>query len=299
MIKTLDPASPAARDLAAGRYVIRTMSVLDMARVAIPWMADAGWNPGLHDAETFPVADPGGFLVGELDGIPIAIVSGVRYGDDFAFLGCYIVAEAFRGHGHGLAIHEAARRRLVGCVQGGDAVLENIATYERIGRVLAYSNARYEGAGPAGRPFPSDPTIDARAVDPGQLAAFDRTCFPASRTAFLRAWIDQPDAHARALLIGGQLAGFGVVRPCHRGWKIGPLFAAHAPTARALFASLCARVPAGETVILDVPEPNAAAVALATGHGMAQSFATARMYTGPAPQISLDRVFGVTTFELG
>ena len=32
---------------------------------------------------------------------------------------------------------------------------------------------------------------------------------------------------------------------------------------------------------------------------MTQVFATARMYTGPAPSIDLDRVFGVTTFELG
>ena len=38
------------------------------------------------------VADPEGFLVGELDGEPIATVSGVRYSDDFAFLGCYIVS---------------------------------------------------------------------------------------------------------------------------------------------------------------------------------------------------------------
>jgi hypothetical protein len=32
---------------------------------------------------------------------------------------------------------------------------------------------------------------------------------------------------------------------------------------------------------------------------MTQVFATARMYTGPAPAIDLDRVFGVTSFELG
>jgi hypothetical protein len=28
-------------------------------------------------------------------------------------------------------------------------------------------------------------------------------------------------------------------------------------------------------------------------------FETARMYTGPIPPLRLDRVFGVTTFELG
>jgi hypothetical protein len=28
-------------------------------------------------------------------------------------------------------------------------------------------------------------------------------------------------------------------------------------------------------------------------------FETARMYTGPVPAVALERVFGVTTFELG
>jgi hypothetical protein len=28
-------------------------------------------------------------------------------------------------------------------------------------------------------------------------------------------------------------------------------------------------------------------------------FETARMYTGPAPNLPLDRLWGVTTFELG
>ena len=161
-MRVLDPASPAARDLASGRFRIRTAGVADLAAVTVPWMADAGWNPGLHDATTFHIADPDGFLVGELDGEPIATVSGVRYSDDFAFLGCYIVREAFRGRGYGLAIHEAARRRLEGCVQGGDGVLENVKVYEGIGRVLAYRNARYEAdAGGAGRDSSDDATVDA------------------------------------------------------------------------------------------------------------------------------------------
>ncbi len=57
-MKTLDPSSPAARDIASGRFVIEQMTFADMAMVTIPWMAEAGWNPGLHDAETVLAADP-------------------------------------------------------------------------------------------------------------------------------------------------------------------------------------------------------------------------------------------------
>jgi len=56
---------------------------------------------------------------------------------------------------------------------------------------------------------------------------------------------------------------------------------------------------AGGQVFLDVPQPNDAALALATAHGFAPVFETARMYSGPIRPVSLQRVYGVTTFELG
>ena len=33
--------------------------------------------------------------------------------------------------------------------------------------------------------------------------------------------------------------------------------------------------------------------------GLTQCFETARMYKGPAPRLPLERIFGITTFELG
>jgi len=41
------------------------------------------------------------------------------------------------------------------------------------------------------------------------------------------------------------------------------------------------------------------ALALARRHGMQPVYETARMYTGPDPDIDLQTVFGVTSFELG
>ena len=90
-----------------------------------------------------------------------------------------------------------------------------------------------------------------------------------------------------------------MIRRCVRGWKVGPLFADDVAAAEAILDALLARIPAADPWILDIPEPNAAARALVARRGMTQVFATARMYTGPAPAIDLDRVFGVTSFELG
>jgi len=301
-LKTLDPSLQAFRDLSSGRYLIRTMTPAELREVTIPWMRTSGWNPGIHDASTFLTADPDGFLIGMLDGRPIACVSAVRYDDSFGFFGCYLVDAPFRGFGYGLALHEAGRRHLAGCTQGGDGVLENVEKYRRIGREFAYRNARHEGIRTDAQAVTSSSIRPAQEVPWEAIVSLDRSCFPARRTSFLKAWINQPDAHALVVPGGGDaepVLGFGVIRRCFSGWKIGPLFARNPDTAELLFTSLVSRIPVGDSFYLDVPEPNPAALALVSRHGMREVFATARMYTGPSPVIRLDWVYGVTTFELG
>jgi hypothetical protein len=68
--------------------------------------------------------------------------------------------------------------------------------------------------------------------------------------------------------------------------------------AEAVFAALAAGAGGGE-IFLDVPSVNRDAVALAQDHGLAPVFETARMYTGAIRPVRIERVFGVTTFELG
>ncbi len=122
--------------------------------------------------------------------------------------------------------------------------------------------------------------------------------FPADRDAFLAAWLSAPGHVVRALVEKGAVTGYGVLRPCREGAKIGPLFAATEADADLLFRALAAEAPPGP-VFLDPPEPNAHAMALAERHGLTPSFETARMYRGLAPDLPLARIFGITTFELG
>ena len=128
------------------------------------------------------------------------------------------------------------------------------------------------------------------------VAADDATVFPAPRASFLRAWISARGHIGRALVRDGRLAAWGVSRPCRTGRKIGPLVADD--RAAATFAALVAAEGPGE-VFLDVPSVNRDAAALAHDHGLAPVFETARMYTGAIRPVRLERVFGVTTFELG
>ena len=92
--------------------------------------------------------------------------------------------------------------------------------------------------------------------------------------------------------------GLGDAAVFYAGSKVGPLFADDVSVADRLFAALCAAARPGP-LFVDVPDPNAAGVALVTRQGFTPMFETARMYRGPVPAEPVDGIFGVTTFELG
>ncbi|MDX5362624.1 MAG: GNAT family N-acetyltransferase [Pseudazoarcus pumilus] len=281
----------------ADQLIISTMSREELD-IAIDWAAQEGWNPGLQDGNSYFTADPQGFLIGRVDGSPVATISVVRYGD-FGFLGFYIVHPEWRGRGHGWTIWQAGMRRLAGCNVALDGVVAQQDNYRKSGFRLAWRNMRFEGFGRGVGTAPDARIVPLSGVSFDDYAAWDRAFFPAERPAFQRAWITQPGATALGLVEHGRLAGHGVIRPCRKGWKIAPLCAARPELAEALFAALIAQVPAGEPYYLDVPETNPAALALAGRHGMQLSFETARMYTGPAPELPIERIFGITSFEIG
>jgi hypothetical protein len=123
--------------------------------------------------------------------------------------------------------------------------------------------------------------------------------FGAERERFLRAWIDRPAGHALACLDGGRVGGYGVLRPCRAGMKVGPLFADRREVAEALLSGLLATAGPGTEVFVDMPAANAGADELRAGRAFEPSFETARMYLNGRPPEDVRRVFGVTTFEFG
>ncbi len=287
----------------ASTYNIRTLvrSEIDQA---VDWAAAEGWNPGLGDAECFASVDPDGFMGGFLDGQMIASISVVNYDAQFSFLGFYIVTEPYRGRGYGLHLWHQAIRHAGDRLLGLDGVVAEQHSYCRSGFVLAYRNVRYGGAAPAGFTAHRGEGVEIITLDQldDELVGFDRMVFPAERNRFLQRWLTAPGHIARAARVNGAFAGYGVLRPCRSGYKIGPLFAADPTVARLLVAELLSALDGGPSSIeiyLDVPEPNAEAMALAETMGLSPVFETARMYTGPSPHVTLERVFGVSSFELG
>ncbi|MFI5973282.1 GNAT family N-acetyltransferase [Streptomyces sp. NPDC051452] len=281
---------------AAPQDLVVTQATLADWPVISGWAAAEGWNPGLSDGPAFFAQDPEGFFLGRIDGEPVSAVSVVNYGSDYAFLGCYLVRPDLRGHGHGLTTWKTALAHAGNRTVGLDGVVAQQDNYRQSGFELAYRTIRFTGTGPEGEVAPG--VRLARPADLAAIATYDNACCPADRPRFLTAWLAGPGHRVFVRHDGERLTGYGVIRPGLDRPRIGPLFADTAEDARALFTALAADA-AGREVAIDVPEPNTAGVALAEEAGFRPSFETARMYTGPVRAYAQERVYGVTTLELG
>lgn len=280
-------------------YTIKAMSLQDLAQ-ALAWARAEGWNPGLDDAAAFYAADPSGFLMGWLDGEPVGCIAVVKYGAAFAFLGLYIVRPAYRGKGLGKAIWDAGMASAGTRSIGLDGVLAQQANYRASGFAFAHRNIRYGGAPARPRsPRLSPSIVPADGPVRDAILAYDGPLFPAARRSFLQAWLaPSPHRHSLAWHENGVVRGYGTIRACAEGHKIGPLFADSETVAEAILEGLIAAAEPA-SLFMDVPEANPGALRLAGQADLAPVFETARMYRGPSPELPLGQIFAMTTLELG
>ncbi len=312
-------------------YAISPMT-REEAEVLLGWAAAEGWNPGLADLEVAWSFDPQGFIAlrHAAEGKAQELVGGgavLSYGGQCGFMGLFIMRADHRGQGLGRVLWHERLRRLQARLQPGafiamDGVLNMAPFYAAGGFVRHYEDLRFQGlanpdalAASAGSDHLPLATVPLANVPFAEVDAYDREVFGRPRTGFLRRWLAVNGGHGVAVLQaaatgmeGGEasaasgtrsrLRGYAFLRPCLNGYKFGPVFADDAATARALLRDLMARVP-GQTVALDVPQPNAAALAIVRELGWANPFNCAKMFLGPPPPDTTSRVFGVTSFEFG
>ncbi len=202
-----------------------------------------------------------------------------------------------RGGGIGSALFDRALDRAGRRAVALDGVLAQQGSYERRGFGLAHHNVRWRTVATGGdRPAE---LVDLSAVPFDELLAYDADIFGTPRPDFLRAWIDRPPGRALACVADERLVGYGVLRECEVGDKVGPLFADDEEAADRLLTGLMAAAPRGGDVFIDMPATNPRAERLRATRVMEPAFETVRMYRGGRPPEDTDRVFGVTTFEFG
>ncbi len=107
-----------------------------------------------------------------------------------------------------------------------------------------------------------------------------------------------PESYSLAITNNSKIEGYGLIRKCYKGYKIGPIFAENKSHAEKLFLSLI-EFAEGKEVYLDIPEINKDGMIIQEKYNMKYVFETARMYKNGKPEIPVNKVFGVTSFELG
>ena len=255
-----------------------------------------GWNPGLNDADAFYHSDPNGFLIAKLESESVGCISAVAYNDHYGFIGFYIVAPECRGKGYGIALGNAALANLGARNIGLDGALEKQAIYKSYwGFSYAYKNIRFQGQAGIRK---TTEALTIAGVNFKKLLRYDHEVFLFPRLEFLSRWVFQGDSFGYYLENEDTILGYGILRKCVTGYKVGPLFADNAAIAIEILEALISNIP-GELYYLDIPEPNVAALKITEQFNMQKIFETARMYTKEIPDVPLHKVFGITSFELG
>lgn len=270
-------------------------------KTLIEWARAEGWNPGIHDADLFYQADPEGFYGYFDQQTMIAGGSLVSYDGNFGFMGLFIVSPEYRGKGIGRDLWFLRRDHLLQRLKpnasiGMDGVLAMQKFYAKGGFEIAFRDERYALQGTAGeRAMNVYPMAEE---DMPQVLDLDVQCFGFNRGHFMRQWIQQAQAITLVYRENQKVMGFAVMRKAQDGYKIGPLFADNEHIAQSLYSS-CLHAAPGETVYLDIPVTNAAALQMVKHMGATYVFECARMYYGTAPELPIEKIFGITSFELG
>lgn len=279
-------------------YEIKTASFADIHKM-LDLAAAEGWNPGLDDAVSFQQIDPQGFFVGYLDNQFISCVSNVKYSDKDSFIGLYIVKPEFRGQGFGKAIWDHAMNYSADQNIGLDGVIDQQENYKKSGFKFAFQNERFCLESNNFSPKLSEYIISATHIPMYKIVEYDADFVPCQRQAFLISWLCAPHAKSLVFYDEKKIKGYGVIRKCRAGYKIGPLFADKPEIADQLFVALCSLFEKVQPIYLDIIEGNFAAIELVNRYKLCKVFSTARMYTKSVPSFPMDKIFGLTTFEVG
>jgi GNAT superfamily N-acetyltransferase len=270
-------------------------------RTLVRWAEIEGWNPGPHDADIFWETDPEGFYGFYHGDRLIAGGALISYNGEFGFMGLFIVLPEFRGSGIGSKLWYLRRDLLLSRLKrdaaiGMDGVVAMQPFYSKGGFEIDFRDERYEITG-----FKTDVCNNVFQIEQGdfeEISAFDRTYFGFGRESFLRNWLNIPESRSYKYIENRLLKGYTVLRKVGDGYKIGPLFADNEHVAEELYKA-CLSAASGEKVYLDIPVKNKNAAELVKKFDAKYVFECARMYYGEPPKIDLNKIYGITTFELG
>ncbi len=270
-------------------------------KTLVEWAKIEGWNPGPYDAEVFWETDPDGFLGFYYNNSLVAGGSIVSYNGEFGFMGLFIVKPEYRNNGIGRKLWYLRRNELIKRLKdnapiGMDGVVDMQPFYQKGGFEIVFIDKRYEKLGLKLEVSYNISLIEDS--DFNKIVEYDKQCFGYLRSRFLKPWLNIPGNKNYKYIENNDIKGFVVLRKASSGFKIGPLFADNDEIAEELYRA-CLNSAVGEPVYFDIPMINQGAVNIVQNYNAQCIFECARMYYKSLANFNIDKVYGVTTFELG
>lgn len=242
-------------------YKIVKMTQDDL-NVMINYAISVGWAETHEAIESYYSIDPDGFFKGIIGDEIVATISAVRYPENFAFMGYYIVVPNHRKKGYGLKIFQKALEHCEGCIIGLDAVQERVESYKKSGFVPTSNSIRYNGTS-------AKTNVDMNILQYDEskhfedIALYDKDCFPGCRKEFLRSWLKIKDSKSCVFYNDkNELNGYASIHKTNKGWEIAPCFADSSKIAKALIAFLVNNLDEGVSFGVNIPDNNKEAVDL-------------------------------------
>ena len=207
-----------------------------------------------------------GIFIGELDGVIISSLCVVKFDDNLAFLGYYVVEKRFRGKGYGLAIFKAGMASLSKSHNCGlNAMLDTVQMYEKCGFQRAWTNRKIKFVISSTSSLLNDfnlPSIlvqTATQVNFSDLFAYTLEVFGAPLGTYLKKLLEAPNTMSFAATSEGAIVGFVSARRAirkGRDWKVVPLYADNIHIAKTLlkhvFSTLVNTSSLTDVVSMDV-----------------------------------------------
>jgi GNAT superfamily N-acetyltransferase len=253
----------------------------------------AGWNQTLADWQRFIDLSPGGCLLAECEGRPVATATTICYGQELAWIGMILVHPDFRRRG----IARVLLRHCIELLRGAgirciklDATPEGREVYRQLGFIDEFTLTRY-----AGFVVPTSVGGVLRTAMPSdlpQIFSLDQAATGAPREKLLQRLFSES---SRALVLESapnQITGFGFVRAGSLANYLGPIVASDRAGAELLATALL-----HESVFCDLRESGAA---WAKTHGLTPHRTLTRMYLGQNAQPAApETYFAIAAPDLG
>ena len=303
-------------------FVVRFANSLDDFRWVVNSANQEGCGPRVNDAELlylFYLDFTKYFFIGELNGERVSCLAIVKYSEDFAFVGYYIVAKPHRGKGYGLrtwkyAFEASALSEQCNIELYSVASMES--KYAKDGFKRVWVNRRYAATVdnvsvalsnvclPMGIKI-----VPGSEVDINKLAEYDKSIFDASRQMLVASWIAIGDVSFVALNEKMEIVGYIILRRTIKfeetGYRLSLLFADSLVIAQALLKQSIEAIGRdhliGKKINFEVPlEGNTEGVEfIESVQNVARAFDTVHMYTKGFRTVARDKVFSVASLEIG